>query len=441
VNFLSSEAPTVPGEQYAARFWLGPGSESTAFAIVARPEDGSGYAAGQAYSGDTPLPGWDVYGYMTGGASGTITDFAPTNHEVPMDTDFLGWQDKQGQTFVAGGVGLAGVELLYTVGCAPNPSLPISVKVYNGFGGARVGPSKLCYTVTDECQGRAAAFWQPGEVPLTPGSTYYVEFDATAAGGVNVYGMSNDIPGVHAYSGGVSMAPRDLPMMISEYSDGDIPTPLPTNTPADTAVPTPTSTPITGPNMLENGDMEQGSTGTHGETPDFWQKWTGSGSPTFWYLDYGIDGSLAPRVIGGAINGTTFDAGLYQQVTGLVPGRTYGLVGWVRVVPRLSDDYEAWVGYDLTGQTSNGHAGTVQYTRGVGSGLFAEMPVMEFEASGSSVSVWLRGRNQSAAEIFYADFDNLYLFETGEDPPTPTPQPTSTPSPTNIPIRSSIQVR
>jgi len=423
VNFLSSEAPTTPGEEYAIRYWLGAGSQSTAFAIVARPEDGSGFAAGQAWSGDSSLPGWDLYGYVTGGAPETITTFCPLNHEEPMDNVLLGWQNKQGQTFVASGLGLAAVELMYTVGCAPNPSLPVTVTVYNGFGGAKIGTSKMSYTVTDECQGRVAAFWEAGEVPLEAGRTYYVEFDATAGGGINVWGMKGDMPGVNAYVGGVSKAPTDLPMMIAEYSGGDIPTPLPTSTPDLRPTPTMTPTPDIGENILPNGDMEQGSTGTTGHTPYLWTTWTGTGNPTYWFLDYGRDGSLAPRLIGGAINGKTFDAGLYQQVTGLTAGERYGLTGWVSVVPMLNDVYEAWIGYDLTGQTSNGLAGTVQYTKTGGSGMYAQMPVREFEATGGSVSIWLRARTTSTADVYYSDFDDVVLWAI-EDP-TPTPGPSA----------------
>lgn len=433
VNYLSSEAPVNPGEEYAVRFWRRQDSQSGSFAMVARPETGNGYAGGQAYVGNNPVA-WDLYGHFSGGAPGTIINFCPLDQVVPADASvFLGWRNKHGQVFRASGNGLAAVELLYTVGCSPNPSLPITITVYNGFGGAPIGPSKRTYTVTDECQGRAAVFWEPGEVPMTPGQSYYVEFDATEAGGINAWPMIRDIPNAHAYTEGVSRAPLDLPMTIAEYS-ADVPTPVPTNSPTITPTPTQSPTPIAQPNLLLNGNMEQGVIGTSGQAPDHWTKWVGSGSAAFWYNeDYGRNGSRAPKVIGGNINGTTFDAGWYQRVTGLTPGQSYGLLGWSRIHPNLTGSYEAWIGYDLTGQTTNGRATTIQYTR-LGAPDFVQLPLQSFTATGSAVTVWLRARNTSTADLFYVDMDDLYLYAlSASTTPTPSSTPAATPTPSRTP--------
>lgn len=419
VQYRSNEVALTVGQRYAVRYWIGEGSTSTDFSIVARPDSGNGYAQGQAYIGDTPQPGWDIYGFISGGAEGTIVNHAPSvNMEL---VNLMGWTPSCGQTFVASGNGLAGVEYVFTVGCDGNPVIPITFTLYNSVGGTPIGPSKIVYGVGGFCQARAAAFWEPGLISLTPGQKYYIEM--TTPGGANPWRMQEDIPGVEAYINRASRAPDDLMVIVAEY--GVVPTP---GSPTPTFTLTPTPTPILQPNLLLNGDMEQGTTGTGGAAPDNWTKWTGSGGPSFWYnVNYGRNDTRAPRLIGGAINGNTFDAGWYQRVSGLVPGRTYGLTGWVRNVPGLSSLYMTWIGYDLTGQTSNGAAATVRYTEVGGTNAFAQMPLATFQATGDAVTIWMRARNTSASQTFYGDFDDLILYDLGAAGQTPTPTVTNTP--------------
>lgn len=433
VNFLSHEAPLVVGQEYALRLGIRPGSECNSMAVVARPDGGTGYAQGRAYVNGTAT-NWDLYAYVSGGAPGTVNNFGPTDQDRPSTGVLLGWRNVQGQTFRATGTGLAGVELMYSVGCNPNPSLPVTITLYNGFGGAKIGTSKTCYSVTDLCQGRVAAFWEEGEAPLTPGNMYYIEFDATAGGGINVWSMPDNMPDSTAYVGGVAMNGIDLSMQIVEYKAmiTNTPDPNATATPTNTATATPTNTltPVAQPNLLANGNMEQGLPGTAGHAPTFWSKWVGSGQPTYWFNEECGRSGKGARLIGGAFNGRVFDAGYLQVVSNLTPGRTYALTGFVRTTPGRSAQYMSWMGIDLTGQNTDGLAATVQYTEAGGPGVFEAPPLIVFTATGSSATVFLRARTTSTTDTFMADFDDMHLYEySGAPANTPTPTATTSPQP------------
>ncbi len=220
VNFLSNEVKLVKGQRYAVRYTVEPGSECTQFAMVARPDKNDGYPDGQAYVDNNPRPEWDLYGYVTNGAPDTVVNFSPTDQDKTNTGTFLGSSPRYGQTFVATGTGLAAVEMLYAVGCAPNPTIPIKISLYDGVGGKQIGPSKICMTVTDECQGRAAACWEKGEADIKPGTKYYVEFALQSHPDIksfNIWSMSNNIPNVGAYKDGVSAGDADMTLTIAEY--------------------------------------------------------------------------------------------------------------------------------------------------------------------------------------------------------------------------------
>lgn len=222
VNFLSHEVPLTVGETYAFRLWVGENSEADRFAVVARPKNGAGYPHGRAWNGDEPQD-WDLYGYVSGGAPDTVNNFGPTDQDSPAATQspMVGSGATLGQTFKATGSGLAAVEIFYTVGCEQNPSNRVTMALYDAPGGKRIGPARTTYTVTDLCQGRAAAFWPKGEVPLTPGETYYLEFAAEEGWALNAWTMNGNLPDSEAYVDGEEKTGVDLPVSIVEYKAAD----------------------------------------------------------------------------------------------------------------------------------------------------------------------------------------------------------------------------
>lgn len=212
VPFRSNEMKLIPGERYAVRLWRGEGSTSEEFTLVARRDNGTGYAKGHLFIDDTPQENWDAFLYVSGGAPGTIVNHAPI--ESFDLKEFLGWNNRFGQTFRATGKGLAAVDVIFARTTDLPLNTPVTFQVYDGVGGEPIGPAKTCHGVPGAFQARAAVSWAPGEVPLEPGKTYYVECTSE---GLNVWRMEEDIPGVQAYVEGESKAPHDAMMSIVEY--------------------------------------------------------------------------------------------------------------------------------------------------------------------------------------------------------------------------------
>ncbi len=212
--FRSKEVPLVPGQTYAARFWRDPSSTSQSFAIVARSDHRTGYPDGHLYAGNTAYTNLDAYAYISGGEPGTLVNHAPVA-DLSL-AQLAGMSTRFGQTFIASGDGLAAVEIVYATGDVDPPSLPITFQVYESVGGAPIGTAKRCYGIPGYYQARAAAFWSRGDIPLVPGTKYYVEWTAPPPG-VNTWRMNENLAG-ESYLDRVSQAPWDLLMAIAEYA-------------------------------------------------------------------------------------------------------------------------------------------------------------------------------------------------------------------------------
>jgi hypothetical protein len=212
VRYRSDEFKLTPGKTYAVRFWRGENSGSERFAIVARQDQGNGYRGGQLYQGDTPLPERDAYAHVSGGAAGTIVNHAPVG-DIDLKT-FAGGAARFGQTFKAGGTGLAGVDVIYADGNAKPASLPVTFQLYDAPGGKPIGPARVCRGLPLPYQARAAAVWLPGEAPLVAGRTYYLEW--TTPKDCNTWVLNEDLPG-EAYRAGEALPDKDLAMSIVEY--------------------------------------------------------------------------------------------------------------------------------------------------------------------------------------------------------------------------------
>ncbi len=212
VPFRSNEVTLVPGGTYAVRLWRDPSSQSERFALVARTDKGDGYAKGHLFVGDEPRKDLDAYAYISGGEAGTVVNHAPVG-DLELK-DLAGSAKRHGQTFKATGTSLAGVDTLYATGEASPPSLPVIFQAYDKPGGKPIGKAKTCYGLSLAFQGRVAAVWKRGDVPLTPGRVYYIEWTSP---GSNVWRLNEDLPG-EAYVDGVAKPNWDLAMSIAEYA-------------------------------------------------------------------------------------------------------------------------------------------------------------------------------------------------------------------------------
>jgi hypothetical protein len=211
--FRSEESDITPGDEYALRVWCPDGdTPDHTFAVMARTDDGTGYAHGHLHNGDTHVPNLDMYGYVSGGGdNNTIVNYAPVlNFET---AELMGWSSQFGQTFRASGVGLAAIELVYATGDDP-PTRPITFQLYDAVNGNPVGPAKTCFGDPGPAQSRAGAFWWPDEAPLIPGGTYYIEGTSV---GANVWRMFDGYPYGEFYLNRQPQSGKDLMMTIAEY--------------------------------------------------------------------------------------------------------------------------------------------------------------------------------------------------------------------------------
>lgn len=214
VAYRSDEMNLVVGQKYAVRMWVAPGSSAESCAVVARTDSGfSGYAGGHLYIGDTAYTNLDGYFYVSGGAPGTIVNHCAINNL--QFRDLVGWSTRFGQTFRAGGTSLAGVETAYTSGTASPTLHNMIFQVYTGVGGTPIGPARSVIGIPGFHQARIAVAWAEGEVPLTPGQMYYIEYTPPPVG-CNTWSMHENMPG-ELYVNRVAQAPYDLAMAIAEY--------------------------------------------------------------------------------------------------------------------------------------------------------------------------------------------------------------------------------
>jgi len=212
VPYRSNEVNLIVGQTYALRLWVAPGSQSTSFAVVARPDKGNGYADGHLYVDGVARPDLDAYAYISGGEPGTVTNHIPISKLE--FTSMAGWATRFGQTFTATGSSLAGACIVYTTGQPDTPSLPIEFRLYDRPGGTQIGPTRKINGVHGFFQGRASVAWVRGEAPLVPGQQYYLEWTPPASGCATWF-TEEALPGT-GYVNGVAQS-QDLMMAIAEY--------------------------------------------------------------------------------------------------------------------------------------------------------------------------------------------------------------------------------
>lgn len=427
----SGEAPTIPGETYAVR--LRAESPTGRFQAYWKPRSdktGGCYRIGEGNAG---YQGRDLWMAVGSDGDGLVIPYNKRVHkEFVGETKFA---RKWSQTYVARGRGLAGV-ILYAATSGVQPGLPrqrVAVRVRKGGPkGPIVGVEKIAigagnYT-GDASWGVFGAAFAPGEVRLTPGETYAIEFESienleTLHGFVNIKGMvSDDNPGFHpypkvapdtykqgrAYLNGAEPMDYDLDMQIIEYEadakDWELA--------------------VEGGNLLQNGDMESGEPASESASgkPDSWKAFAIDPSTDARYIaDANDGGNRIQRVIGGGANGKTADGGFVQRVEGLSRADTYRLSGRVRCSWAVDDAHQCFVGCDPTGQDQDPSADTIIWSAAMPGvhGLWVRYLSDPIRPAKDSISVWLRGRTTLKVDFpFKADFDDFAVRKVQTSPVT-----------------------
>jgi hypothetical protein len=218
VRFRYGQLSLTPGKQYAVGVSI-PGGMS----IYKRNKDADSYSTGRAYDKTGSPKNFDL----------NVTVFVDTDESIvthtrrssgPGNFNDNFFDQRWGQTFVAQGTSLAAVDMF----AASNPGFNIQWQVRDGGPqGALIGPTKTvgsAYFATTTAL--AAVSYNPGEVPLTPGHTYFIEA-VNPSGGFNPFLMEPQFafPDGNAFRNGVAVAGSDLSMTIMEYLN---PAPPPT---------------------------------------------------------------------------------------------------------------------------------------------------------------------------------------------------------------------
>lgn len=217
VRFDSGEVPLAPGTRCAIKVHVDGG-----MAIYKRDKDASSYAHGRAYSGAGDAQNYDLNITVFVDRDGTIVTHTrkssgPGNFDGSLnDTTW-------GQSFVATGTSLAAVDLF----AAGASGYAVTWSLHEvGPGGAQVGPAKtVASAYFASSTALAGVSFNPGDVPLVPGSTYYVR--AHTPSGITPFTAEswNAYPDGHAFKNGLARPALDLSMTIVEYGEPPMPEP------------------------------------------------------------------------------------------------------------------------------------------------------------------------------------------------------------------------
>lgn len=419
----SGEVPVEPGKTYA---------------VQVRAEAPDGKVQSYWHADDDPttdcyrigeagLQGWtrhDLWMAIGSDHDGLVIPYNKRVHK--QFGEFAGGGRKWTQTYVARGRGLAGV-ILYAACDGTQPSMNrqrLVVRVREGGpDGPVIGVEKLAtgngqYT-GDASWGTFGTVYSPGEVALTPGKAYALEFETfegweTLHGHVDIKGRAANLtPGFNpyrkaaqdtyeqgsAYRNGTERVDFDLDLQVLEYEHAR----------ADWAMA------LHSKNLLVNGDMKDGHLGSPAEpaaTATGWQTFAVDPSTLHQYVAEGQkQDNRVLRVIAGGPTGRTADGGFVQRVGGLSKLETYRLTGKLRSTWPVGESHRCCIGYDPTGQTDDPQAATIVWTiLPTTSGWFAPYESGPVRPSSDSISVWLRAwTKQAEGFVFRADFDDFAL--------------------------------
>ena len=174
------QVPTVKGQLYYVKLWSKDDKEFSLY--VSDKVGGRAYPLGQAYYDGTPTPDVDIRCVIECDDDGLVTmcQRQRTDGRGHGSTHF-------GQTFKAIGPYINVVTVFTTAIEGRYAATRISIHE-GGPEGRQIGPAKTCHLWNYRPMGQVySVTWQPGEVAVTPGKTYYLK--ATSAS-----------PGVYAFT-------------------------------------------------------------------------------------------------------------------------------------------------------------------------------------------------------------------------------------------------
>lgn len=184
-------------------------------------EDGPG----QSFADGRPIPEADLGGRVVTDRDGIIVSSFPAEGEL-----YGPCEERFGQTFVARGTSLAMVDFVPAIGGGRREGSRYTVRVLeSGPGGAPVGATRLSSgsdMMVSAYHGfeLRCALWGPGEVPLIPGRTYYLEVVA-AQGPFRISTHDGRLLGGSLYRDGKPVEGKCLDAVIIEYEPDDSPPP------------------------------------------------------------------------------------------------------------------------------------------------------------------------------------------------------------------------
>lgn len=429
VGWDSGEVPTKPGETYAV--YIRPRTRGNTF---------------QMYLSKEPVAGTRLYRIAPDGNSwldsamwvGISSDsdglVIPYNKRVHKEyIELAGFSRKWSQSYVARGRSLAGV-ILYAAASGVQPTMNrqrVLVRVREGGpGGPVVGVVKAAtgnatYT-GDASWGTFGTAYSPGEVLLTPGTTYTIEFETmenveSLRGWLNFKLQQNDErPGFNPYK----KAPQDDYPRGTAYKEGrPVDFDLDMQVLEYLSVPADWDKAVEGPNLLQNGTMSMGTVSSGPEDPGRPLGWTAFDidpqTRQFYLADPNEPRNRILRVLGGGPYGKnpdgggnrTADGGFVQRVEGLDPSHTYRISGKVRCSWPVDMKHQQYVGWDPTGQTDDPQAPTIVWECMPSlTGVWNSWLSPPIRPQSGSISIWLRGCTTLPDDYpFKADFDDFAL--------------------------------
>jgi hypothetical protein len=226
VRWRSGELPTVPGRMYAVRIT---GRKTNGveefFVPFRRMKDGSSYEGGRAYNSQGIAQNFDLNYIVFSDNDGTIVTVSKRTNGVGdlIDGRFdFGW----GQTFIAQGQSLAAADC-WAAGANHHWDLEFMWRVREGGpDGDQIGPTKRTLgAFFSHGVGLHGVSYNPEEVPLVEGQTYFIEFIVSNppadSNGFNPMFTDDAYDGGNAYryngSSWSTYAFDDIAMTIVEY--------------------------------------------------------------------------------------------------------------------------------------------------------------------------------------------------------------------------------
>jgi hypothetical protein len=218
VGYDWGEMMLVPGEKYAIRMKaVDPETLEERDDIRWSPTRcGNVYPYGEGYIGKRAYPDvdWNVY---IGGDKGDGTVVSCNSKFATGVGRDIGWHYFFGQTFVARGRAIAGVDFsVASVETPRHPAVRVCIRE-NGPGGRVVAPAKFVGGFAYYAHGVS---WSPDESVLVPGRTYFVDIRHAEGERMTVYGREEGDTYIYgrAYLGGGEVYDKDLNLTIYEYA-------------------------------------------------------------------------------------------------------------------------------------------------------------------------------------------------------------------------------